>query len=272
MTLYNPSEITELNQTLSNVIEGHLGPSGMIDAAHHIIPFTAAFCIVNRPKAPPIYLCDTYPKGAAKDAVQLYVSSTYLLNPLYNTFLEGLSSGLHCMADLAPDNWQSFQDEPHIQQDASEEVGYRTTGWPTGLQELSLTVELPKGYMGEISFARPTKDGGFTSDLTERLQPFLPLFSTAFRAIWTNQHTTLQSPEKTPKQLDDFARDNLTKREAEIVHMILKGHSSLSVGLNLGIAVPTVKTHRQKAYSKLGISTQAQLFSAFLNWQKSSSD
>ena len=49
---YKTSEVTALNQTLSDVIEGRLGPQGMIDAAGYIIPFTAAFCIVNRPKAP----------------------------------------------------------------------------------------------------------------------------------------------------------------------------------------------------------------------------
>ena len=120
MTSYNSSEITELNLDLSKVIEGRAGAEGMIDAARHMIPFTAAFCIINRPKAPPVYLCDTYPAGTAKSAVQLYVASTYLLNPLYNAYLDGLSSGLHCMANLAPDNWQSLQDEPDITQDTSE--------------------------------------------------------------------------------------------------------------------------------------------------------
>lgn len=268
MTPYKTSEIAALNQTLSDVIEGRIGPIGMIDAAHHIIPFTAAFCIVNRPIASPVYLCDTYPKGRAKDAVQLYVTGTYLLNPLYNAYIDGLSSGLHCMADLAPDNWQSLQDEADIQQDATEKVGYRTTGWPTGLQELSLTVDLPNGYLGEISFARPASDGGFPPEMTTKLQPFLPLFSTAFRAIWTKQYTHEKTQETPPKQLENFAYDILTKREAEVIHLILKGHSSLSAGLTLGIAIPTVKTHRKKAYSKLGISTQAQLFSTFLNWQK----
>jgi DNA-binding CsgD family transcriptional regulator len=272
MTPYKTSEITALNLTLANVIEGNVGAQGLIEAAHHIIPFTAAFCIVNRPTSPPIYLCDTYPAGAAKDAVQLYVASTYLLNPLYNAYLDGLSSGLHSMADLAPDNWHSLQDEADIHQDTSEEIGYRTTGWPTGLQELSFTVGLPEGFLGEISFARPAKDGGFEPNIIERLHPFLPLFATAFRAIWANQHTHVQNFGSNPKRLEYFARDILTNREAEVVHMILKGHSSLSVGLNLGIAVPTVKTHRQKAYSKLGISTQAQLFSTFLKWQQGASE
>ncbi|MFT6022297.1 MAG: hypothetical protein ACI9PY_000406 [Ascidiaceihabitans sp.] len=50
--------------------------------------------------------------AAAKEAVQCYVDSTYLLNPLYNAFLAGLKPGPHRMIDLAPDNWHLSTDPP----------------------------------------------------------------------------------------------------------------------------------------------------------------
>ena len=68
--------------------------------------------------------------------------------------------------------------------------------------------------------------------------------------------------------LEDFAKDILSSREAEIVQLVLKGHSGPSIGLTLGIALPTVKTHRKNAYAKLGINTQQQLLNAFLQWQE----
>ncbi|MEP3423343.1 MAG: hypothetical protein ABJN72_09985 [Sulfitobacter sp.] len=83
--------IEALNVSLSRVIEGHGDALDMISAAQNIVPFTAALCVVNRVNQSPVHLCDTYPDGAPKDAVQRYINSTYLLNPLYNAFWRGYS-------------------------------------------------------------------------------------------------------------------------------------------------------------------------------------
>lgn len=250
---------------LADVIENGGSADRLIETCSHILPFSAAFCVANRPGGAPFYLADSYPKGPARAAVQLYVRSTYLLNPVYNAILNGLPEGIYPMADLAPDNWRTDLSADHVSPAEDEEIGYRTEGWPRGLQELSLLVSLENGNMGEISFARPVADGGFSRDMTDILRPFLPLIAVAFRKIWSGREAP---PSATPAPgLDEFAQDILTAREAEIIHMILKGHSSLSVSMTLGIALPTVKSHRRNAYSKLGISTQQQLFTAFLNWQ-----
>ena len=174
--------------------------------------------------------------------------------------------GLHRMADLAPDNWNPASVDATVLVENEEEIGYRTPGWPAGLQELALLVRLPDGAMGELSMARPAVDGGFCDDHLNRLRPFLPLFECAFQQLWERQdHGGAPKPE--PTRLEAFGRDVLSTREAEVMQLILKGHSSLSISLTLGIAVPTVKTHRRNAYAKLGVSTQQQLFNAFLTWR-----
>ncbi len=260
--------IEALNVALASVIEGRGNGLDMIAAAAHIVPFSAAFCVVYRVDQPPVYLCDTYGEGAPKEAVQRYIDSTYLLNPLYNAFLAGLQPGLHRMIDLAPDNWQTFSDQPEAVLEHNEEIGFRTRGWPENLQELALTVELPNGMMGEISLARPSGLGGFPPQMVARLKPFYPLFATAFRHLWARKSTNAERVSARRAPLEDFAIDVLSPREAQIVQLVLKGHSSLSVSLKLGIALPTVKTHRKNAYAKLGINTQQQLLNAFLEWQE----
>ncbi|EBA17055.1 transcriptional regulator, LuxR family protein [Roseobacter sp. SK209-2-6] len=260
-------QIAPLCKELSLVIEGQGTACDLIQSARHILPFTAGFAAVNRKGQQPVLLGDTYAAGPAKEAVQLYARSTYLLNPVYNAFLNGLPQGIYAMADLAPDNWRPAQDGPRVLPDQSEEIGYRTPGWPSGLQELSLVVDLPDGAMGEISFAHPAQKGGFSKDAASRLEPFLALYALAFRKLWSD-HPLHNAPRQiTPLRLADFAQDALTARESEVVQLILQGHSSLSISLTLGIALPTVKSHRKNAYTKLGISTQQQLFSAFLTWQ-----
>ena len=63
-----------------------------------------------------------------------------------------------------------------------------------------------------------------------------------------------------------FGSDILTQRESEVVKLILTGHSGLAISLKLGTSQATAKTHRRNVYSKFEISSQAELFSLFINF------
>lgn len=70
-----------------------------------------------------------------------------------------------------------------------------------------------------------------------------------------------ESPPYLEEKLDSFGADILSPREAEVVRLVLQGHSTPSAAAYLGISEGTVKVHRHHAYAKLGISSQAELFS-----------
>lgn len=53
---------------------------------------------------------------------------------------------------------------------------------------------------------------------------------------------------------------HLTPREAEICSGIILGYTVVGLSLNLNISVNTVATHRKRAYAKLKISSQNELF------------
>jgi DNA-binding CsgD family transcriptional regulator len=55
----------------------------------------------------------------------------------------------------------------------------------------------------------------------------------------------------------------LSPREAEVCAAIILGYSTLAISLNLGISLNTVATHRKRAYSKLGICSQNELFGQY---------
>lgn len=59
----------------------------------------------------------------------------------------------------------------------------------------------------------------------------------------------------------------LSLREAEVVRLMLKGHSTKSMARLMGNSPETVKVHRKRIYSKLGICSQGELFSRFLGTQ-----
>ena len=59
----------------------------------------------------------------------------------------------------------------------------------------------------------------------------------------------------------------LTQREAQVVNLMLEGHSSRAIGEVLKISGETVRVHRRNIYEKLGVSSQAELFRWFLSRQ-----
>jgi len=59
--------------------------------------------------------------------------------------------------------------------------------------------------------------------------------------------------------------DRLTPREREVCERIVLGYTSIGIGLDLDIALSSVLTYRKRAYAKLGIGTQNELFALCLD-------
>ena len=64
--------------------------------------------------------------------------------------------------------------------------------------------------------------------------------------------------------LEEFGAEVLTPRELDVIHLVLRGHSTESAAHQLGISWNTVKRHRLTAYTKLGVGSQGELFYEFL--------
>lgn len=61
------------------------------------------------------------------------------------------------------------------------------------------------------------------------------------------------------------ARDGrLTTRERDVLSRVMLGVSSEGIALDLGIGLNTVLTYRKRAYTRLGVTSQAELFSLCL--------
>jgi DNA-binding CsgD family transcriptional regulator len=57
----------------------------------------------------------------------------------------------------------------------------------------------------------------------------------------------------------------LPRREMEVCTLIATGMSSEGIGLQLGVSLNTVLTHRKRAYARLGISSQNELLRLLLS-------
>ena len=134
------------------------------------------------------------------------------------------------------------------------------------MEELLIAIDLPGGDMAEISLSRIRSEGGFDDASIARLKQAHALIAAIFRRLWA--HLSRGDTRPQSRAIDhlfiDFGRELLSPREREVALLILKGHSSESIGYHLGISIATVKTHRQNLYAKLNLSTQQELFSTFL--------
>jgi Response regulator containing a CheY-like receiver domain and an HTH DNA-binding domain len=63
----------------------------------------------------------------------------------------------------------------------------------------------------------------------------------------------------------DLSFPNLTKREEEIVRLVIQGYSNKKISDKLFIAEKTVKTHLNNVFRRLGIKNRVQL--TFFSWQ-----
>ncbi|MBN9527719.1 MAG: LuxR family transcriptional regulator [Alphaproteobacteria bacterium] len=235
------------------------GAAALIEALRLVVPFQSAVSVVFRPDARPVYVHDTFREASAKEAMERFMSSTYVLNPIYGAVRGGLAPGVYRMRDLVPDAY--FDSDLHrhleVRRTAREELGYITHGWPEGLEELVIAIGLPGGCVGEIGLARP-RSTGFDDDCVAAVRLVFPLVAAIFARLWSTLEKPLVRSEA------DFDAGVLTPREREVALMILKGHSGESIALNLGLSLATVKTHRQRLYAKLGISSQGELFACFM--------
>ena len=197
-----------------------------------------------------------------------YLSYTYVINPAYRAYRMGRQAGVYMISDFIQNDSQTIIDEHEVDVhiDDSEPIGYRTPGWPKNMAEVITLINLPNRTALDFSFLTPLgsrKTKACKASL-ERLFPFLDSILLRQFAINPGSLDAAQALAGQEDRFHDFGGDVLTAREREIAQLILIGHSSNSISLNLGISLPTVKTHRRNIYGKLQISSQAELFSLFL--------
>ena len=239
-----------------------------IERFGRLVAFDLATIFVYRGRSRPLVVYDNFQLAGAQRGIAAYVQSSYVLNPFYQAYLKGIGPGVYRIRDLAPDAffvseyYKSYRALPR----ASEEIGFITDGWPEGMEEALIVFALENGEVGELGIYRDISGGGFSDGELARIAAVEPALGAIFRKYWASASGAQASPPDS--RVDDafagFGEEILSDRERQVMRMILHGHSSESICFNLGISLGTVKTHRKHAYAKLGISSQSELLSLFL--------
>ena len=233
-----------------------------------LCPFEMAALFIYRDRSRPLCLYNSFKSEQARLGINNYLQYSYVLNPFYQAYLNDLEAGVYRIQELAPDAY--YSSEHHSQFKASiadtEEIGYVTDDWPKQREEVSIAILLAGGAVAEMSLLRPNS-GGFKHADLETLRGLEPILGALMRNFWNDResHQSQGTASRIDEAFENFGKPELTDRECKVVQLILRGHSTLSISLNLQVAITTIKTHRKNAYLKLNISTQSELLSIFIN-------
>lgn len=238
-------------------------PATLVAGLQALVPFDDTVMFAYRGDGPPLDLFDDFSTKRRKIFVAMYQEGPFLLDPFYLACRNQISPGLYRLRDLAPDRF--YQSEY-----------FRSYYIKTGLsEEIGFIVPLAGDIRAVISLMRSERHPKFTEKEMNKLRTIEPVVRAAVTQNWENllprkskksggaEHEILE------RYLDftfrNFGRTVLTPRECEVVTHVLRGHSSDSISRILKISPGTVKIHRKNIYSKLGISSQSELFSLFIS-------
>jgi DNA-binding CsgD family transcriptional regulator len=236
-----------------------------------LTPIESMMISLERKGLPPRLLYEQgIPREYRDDIINRYFSRGYLLDPFCLAVDNGLAEGFYDLAQIAPDDF--FNSEY-----------YKTYYLQIGaVQDSYYIVDLDPQSKISLSMFQGLSTGHFSPEQLAVMRAVEPIVRELLRHFGTSGGMQQmlgavgsESAGSTPQaslnqQIENafmnFGSHLLTVREREIAHLILRGHSVKSTAQVLEISPETVRMHRKNLYTKLDISSQAELFSLFIDW------
>lgn len=198
--------------------------------------------------------------GGPDTLFQDYLKGLYLLDPFYLASREQPQTGLFRLADVAPEYFEQteyYQRYFRLNVVADEiQLNCQLDGDRTLCLSLGSTQRFSAEQIALLSLIEPWVIALLRQRLPfEELAPAaVPPASGQWRAQLEHSASQLKGAQ-------------LTARELDVSRLMLSGCSSKEIARKLDISTETVKVHKKHLYSKLGIKSQSELFSIFLQAQ-----
>ncbi|MEJ6709042.1 MAG: LuxR C-terminal-related transcriptional regulator [Amylibacter sp.] len=211
-----------------------------------------------RDQTPRLLMTDAETVDVHRNMEPVYLRGAYLLDPFYEIHQSGAAAGIYRIWDIAPDqfNRNQYFNEYYRRTTMVDEIAFVV--WPS--PEISVHVCLGRDAGSGQKFS-----------IRERAaaQRVFPIVEALVHANWAKlRFSSDDSKERVVDRMirlvAETNRINLTNRQAEVALLVLKGHSSTSIGLRLGISPQTVKVFRKQLYKRCEVSSQAELFGLML--------
>ena len=215
--------------------------------------------VAYRDAAPPQVLYRHATQGqvyAALDSV--YLAGAYVLDPYHDLHVRRAPAGLYRLADVAPDAFQRsrYMIEYYQGTGLLDELGY--VAYPVPGVTLTLCMGRD-GATGRVFSAREI-------EVAARIAPLVIALA---EAHWAGLAAAGATPDMPPVRrlvaaLQQARGIRLSPRQAEVALLILRGHSTPSIALVLGVSAQTVKVFRRQLHARCRVTSQAELFALML--------
>jgi len=229
-------------------------PERLLAAAGATLGHDAAALMIFHPAAPPAVLVDRLRPGERAWLYGDYLSGVYALSPFYRA-AQGLKGPrVARVREIAP---RGFAQSEY----------YRRYFARIGVDDMiGLLVPASDAETVFMSFSRSAGRPRFTAAEGRALARQAPLLAAAvarhceLAGPLASRHIAAAAAPLSHRP----APSGLTAREAQVVNLMLEGHSARAISEQLRISNETVRVHRRNIYDKLGLSSQAELFRWFL--------
>ena len=209
--------------------------------------FGLATVVVHRRAQRPQLCFDNFDQVGGRVGVQNYLTWTHRFNPMLRSSSAGqIVRASDFRALRRPRGATSL-----LRSAPQEELGFLTDGWPPGLEEIGFYFE-DHGVVVEWSFYRASGTNPISHQVIKALNTIAPLL----RAAVLRHQGITQSPELSPGP----AWKGLSAREQEVATLMIEGHATESIALQLDISMHTVKDHRKSIFRKLKVGSLAAFF------------
>lgn len=229
----------------------------LIDVIDEVVLHDGTCLLAFHRDAPPEVMHHTLEPEGKIHYVERYLAGPYLLDPLYELALRDEKPAMCRFRDATPDRFHSSE-------------YYRQYCERTHLKdEMDFLVDVGDGSTLALVVARRGRK--FARAEVADLELVAPIVRAAMQRIWRSwpaSGTRDLSERAIHKRLtecfENFGDGLLTGREREVSKLLLRGHSAKSVARSLDIAPGTVMVHKRNVFAKLGITSQYELFSRFI--------
>ncbi len=190
-----------------------------------------------------------------------YTQGLYLLDPFYVADMVQHRQGLLGLAQVMPEDFQ--QSEFYL-------AFYQAVAV---LDELHYVVPVGPDRSVHVFLEREPGGVAFTAEEFAALNLLTPLVGAVVRSHWKWRQRALPGVKASPIHAEggieavirNMRPGELTPREVEVIGLALRGYASKLIARTLDISEGTVTNHKRNVYDKLGIHSQGQLFSLFLD-------
>ena len=213
------------------------------------------YSIDQRPQYVAIQAAAALRRGA-REAV--YIDGPYVLDPVYQMYQRGVPDGVYAMSSYVPDDF--YQSEFY-------QAFFRNTRL---VDTLDVLWRIDARRSMAFCLGREEGTPPFAEAELALVRHVLPLM---FAAMRRHHETVLPAPHdeddrmvhrKVESTMANFGASLLTKREREVVFYMLSGYSSEQTAERLNTAEGTIRNQRKSIHRKLETSSQAELFSLFI--------